>query len=239
VRRALLVPLLLLALSACSDDETQRTAAPSSASPTPSPTATSTPTPRITASTSPTPLVTATSTGRATAPARDGDVDGDGRVDEVTATQELLSVRTASGTLTAEVVADVEPPVQGVVDVDRDGRAEVFLETTRGASTVFYTPFRYDGSTLAALRVDGEPARLGVGGSVSHGDGFACRGGRVVVSTSTSDDGASFDVVTTTYAVRGHELVQVSRSAAQGVGQSDPRVAASYQVDCGSVTQDG
>lgn len=232
MRTLLVTTGLVLALTACSDDpqppRTQPSPDVATAAPTTAP---------------PSPTATATPSATAAAPrgpARDGDVDGDGRVDQVTATQELLTVRLANGrTLTAEVVADVEPPLQGVVDVDRDGRAEVFLETTRGASTVFYTPFRYDGNTLRALALAGEPVRLGVGGSATHGDGFACTGGRLVVSSSTSDDGATFDVTTTTYAVRGHALTQLTRATAQGLAHSDRRVAASYQVSCGSVTQDG
>ncbi|MDP3711873.1 MAG: hypothetical protein Q8R60_05235 [Mycobacteriales bacterium] len=173
-------------------------------------------------------------------PARDGDVDGDGREDRVTATQDLLTVVLTSGrTVTAPVTADTEPPVQGVVDVDGDGRAEVFLETTRGASTVFYTPFRFDGTTLGALQLGGEPALLGVGGTVTHGEGFACAKGTLLVTSSTSDDGETFDVTSTTYAVSGFGLRQSGRAVARGLAQDDPRVAASYQVDCGSVTQDG
>lgn len=240
VRVAISAAALVL-LSACSgegDTGAARSPGPRAAT-TPAVTASATPAASVSAAA---PTATPTPTGSAAprTPARDGDVDGDGRVDRVTATQELLTVRLASGrTLTAEVVADAEPPVQGVVDVDRDGRAEVFLETTRGASTAFYTPFRYDGTSLRALVLDGEPVRLGVGGSITHGDGFACTGGRVVVSSSSSDDGETFEVTTTTYAVRGHALARVSRSTARGLAQGDRRVAASYQVSCGSVTQDG
>jgi hypothetical protein len=242
VRTAPLAVAALVALSACSGDDPAVLPAPTtvtaSASATPPTTGAPTGAPAPPTS-APTPLPATPTAAPTRAAARDGDVDGDGRVDAVTATQDALTVRTATRTLTAAVVADDLPPVQGVTDVDRDGYAEVFLETTRGASTAFYTPFRFDGTTLAALTLDGEPVRLGVGGSVTHGDGFACRGGRLVVSRSTSDDGERFDVTTTTYAVRGHELVRGAVERVTGVGQAHPRVAASYGVDCGSVTRDG
>jgi hypothetical protein len=231
-----------LLLTGCGDDPANDPANNAVPAPTPSATTTSTlaptATPTATASVVP-PSVPAT-TPATRGPARDGDVDGDGREDRVTATQDLLTVVLTSGrTLTAPVTADTEPPVQGVVDVDRDGRAEVFLETTRGASTAFYTPFRFDGTTLAALQLGGEPALLGVGGTVTHGEGFACAKGVLTVASSTSEDGEGFDVTTTTYAVRGFALQQSGRAVARGLAQGDPRVAASYQVDCGSVTQDG
>lgn len=240
--RVLLAVLLVAALAGCSDDAADDPANDAIPGPTPSATTTSTSaptaTPTATASVVP-PSVPAT-TPATRGPARDGDVDGDGREDRVTATQDLLTVVLTSGrTVTAPLTADTEPPVQGVVDVDRDGRAEVFLETTRGASTVFYTPFRFDGTTLAALQINGEPALLGVGGTVTHGEGFACAKGLLMVATSTSEDGERFDVTTTTYAVRGFALQQSGRAVARALAQGDPRVAASYQVDCGSVTQDG
>ncbi len=226
--------MLLLLTTACTDEPGPK-AVPTTAVPTTAPTT-------VSPSVAPTagPSLIRPTPGATRGPAKDGDVDGDGREDTVTATQELLTVVLSSGrTLTAPVVADVDPPVQGVVDVDRDGRAEVFLETTRGASTVFYTPFRYDGTRLQAVQLEGEPVRLGVGGSVTHGDGFACAQGRLVTASSTSTDGERFDVTTTTYRVLGFTLQQVARTTATGLPQGDRRVGASYEVSCGSVTQDG
>ncbi|MCU1592814.1 MAG: hypothetical protein JWO12_206, partial [Frankiales bacterium] len=104
-----------------------------------------------------------------------------------------------------------------------------------GASTSFATPYRYDGKALREVQLDGSPARLGFGGSVTHGDGFRCLAtGRLEVRQAESANGTSFSVHVTTYALRAATLVQVGSSAARGA-QGSPAVEASYTADCGSV----
>ena len=235
--RRLLVPLAVLALTltACSggnkDAEPKATFSPPTVeteTPTPTPSATPSPT------ASPTPSPTQVSR---TIPARDGDVDGDGKKDSVRATAELLTVElTSGGTVTAPVHADSprSAPVLGYADVDRDGRSEVFLETAEGASTQFVTPYRYDGKGLSELQLDDGPVRLGIGGSVTHGDGFRCTGGQLQVISSDSQDGTAYTVHIDTYKVVKAALVLVS-SKTQQAKDGDAIVEASYQPDCGSV----
>lgn len=236
MRPLLLAVPLALALTACSGGTP--TIAPS---PTPSPTVSATPSPTPsappTATTSPTP--TATTTPTRVKPAKDGDVDGDGTVDSVRATATLLTVElSGSGrTLTAPVHAEAPraAPVLGSSDVDRDGYAEVFLETAQGASTSFATPYRYDGTVLRELQLDGGPVRLGVGGSVTHGDGFRCtKAGQLEVRSAESPDGADFTVHVDLYRLTARELVLVRSSTLHGA-QGTPAVEASYNVQCSSV----
>ena len=238
-RTALLVlPLLALAASCSSDDEEPApspSATPSaSVSATPTETTAPTPTPTASPTASPTPTATAAPV------ARDRDVDGDGRPDTITTADGSVSVRlTGNGrTVTAPVNADAPGPAQvlGTGDIDRDGRVEVFVRTAQGASTSFATPYRYDGSALRVVLLDGEPAQLGIGGSVTHGDGFRCLPtGLLEVSKAETEDGTSYTVQVSTYRLTGDELVVARRTTVQAE-QGDVAVGRAYTVTCGSVT---
>lgn len=257
-RAVLLTPLLALAVACNGSNQTAGGAAtpagPSTESPQSPPVTVfdSPPVPRTPpASTSsprirpPTAAPTRPATTRpalpVTRPAAPGDVDGDGKADQVrVAGGTLTVVLSGGGTVTSPVAADGTPRVVGVVDVDRDGRAEVFLQTAAGASTVFYTPFRYDGQTLRVVVLDGQPVRLGVGGSVTHGDGFACTtAGRLVVRQASTADGATYRVDSVTYGFDGAQLVPLARTTETASSPDDPRVHAAYSVDCGPLGEGG
>ena len=236
---------LVLLLTGCSGST------PSAQDPTPTLTPTASPTSPAPVATTPAPVVTTTAPTSAAPspvatrvkPARDGDVDGDGKADVVTTTATLLTVRlSGSGrSVTAPVNADAprSAPVLGSTDVDRDGYAEVFLETAQGASTQFATPYRFDGKTLRELQFDGGPLRLGIGGSVTHGDGFRCTpAGLLEIRSAESADGLDFTLRVDTYRLVGAELEVVTTRTATGK-QGDPEVEASYTVDCGAVGEGG
>ncbi|MDP9183172.1 MAG: hypothetical protein M3P04_10410 [Actinomycetota bacterium] len=226
--------LLVLALAGCSDDSPTVEPSPSFSLP-PLETPSETPSPTPSATTSPTASATASASRRV--PALDGDVDGDGKKDFVRTTAEVLTVDLSSGgTVTAPIHAESprSAPVLGYADVDRDGRSEVFVETNQGASTQFVTPYRYDGKVLHELQLEEGPARLGIGGSVTHGDGFTCPNGQLRVLSSDSQDGVTYTVHITTYTLGRTELVQVS-STTKRAKQGDPLVESSYRPDCGSV----
>lgn len=248
MRRCLLV-LPLLVLPACGDDEPPVSRAAVIASPSTSPSPVASPDPRpsaagtAVASVVPSPAGGGAPSGVPSegparpAPAFRGDVDGDGDPD-VVALDGDLAVELSDGgrTVTAPVLADAPPRVAGAEDVDRDGRAEVFVRTAQGSSTTFLTPYRYDGSTFAPLVLDGQHVRLGIGGSVTHGEGFSCtEDGRLVVRSALRQDDGTWDLSSLSYEVDGHALVQVDASDEAGVAESDPRVGGSYLVDCRSV----
>lgn len=246
-RFALLVPLLLL--PACGDDvsvsRTSAAAPTAESSPVQTEAAEPTPSAEPTTAPSPAPSVAgspAAATTTRAVPAAQGDVDGDGRADEIAVGEELVVRLSGSGgtAVTSAFETDTRPVPSGAEDVDRDGRAEVFLRTGQGASTTFLTPFRYDGRRFGPLLLDGEQAQLGIGGSATHGDGFSCtEAGTLVVRSARSDDGQAFTVTETTYRVDGHRLVQTRRTTAQAQGMDDPRVGAAYLADCRSVGEGG
>lgn len=238
LRRAaplLVVPVLV---TGCSGSDNPAIDVPT-ATPTPSATASPTPSPTPSATPSPSASPTPTATRARAIPAKDRDVDGDGKADLIRATATTLSVvLSGSGrTVTAPVHADSprSPAVLGTADVDRDGYAEVFLETAEGASTQFATPYRYDGTTLREVQLDDGPARLGIGGSVTHGEGFQCgTSGLLEVRSADSTDGTTYTVHVTTYRIRVATLVIASTRTVQAK-QGDPELDKSYSVDCGTV----
>lgn len=234
---ALAVPFVLF-VAACSGSS--KTAAPAPTTPAPTvevTTAAPTPSPTAGPTASPTPAATPTVVTRRK-PAMDGDVDGDGKRDSIRTTATLLTVELSSTgkTVTAPIHADAprSAPVLGSTDVDRDGFAEVFLETVQGASTSFATPYRFDGTTLRELQLDGGPVRLGIGGSVTHGDGFRCRAGLLEVHSADSPDGSVFTVHVDLYRLGVRQLVLLKSSTTKA-NQGDPAVEESYNVDCGPV----
>lgn len=235
MHRSFAPALVVVALLAgCSDDKPTATPSPGLS---PTPVETPSPTPSATPSPTASPTPSATPTAARQVPALNGDVDGDGTKDSVRATAELLTVElSGGGTVTAPVHAESprSAPVLGYADIDRDGRSEVFLETAEGASTQFVTPYRYDGKVLHELQLEEGPARLGMGGSVTHGDGFRCTGGKLQILSSDSADGKTYTVHVNTYAI-GRTTLDLLSTKTQQAKQGDPLVEASYHPDCGSV----
>jgi hypothetical protein len=233
-RRSLLVPPLLLAAACGGSDPTVATSATAG----PSPSSTRSPAaPSATSSAAPVPSPPGSSAAAATG-ATPGDVDGDGGADTVTVTATTLAVAlSGGGRATAPIVdAQVPPRVSGLFDVDRDGHAEVFVETARGASTGFVQIYRYDGRSLRELTFDGAPIRFGIGGSVTHGDGFACTGsGQLVVRSAESDDGSTYRVRSRIFRISGASVQLQSDTTVTAPSMDDARVRQAYQVDCGAV----
>lgn len=141
-----------------------------------------------------------------TAPVRPSlrsDVDGDGAADAVVlardATSGSLELRVELSSIGPRKVA-VETPtvplaaVMGAVDVDGDGRSEVFVRTTAGASTALGSIFRLDDDDLVRLSFEGVGPLFAVHGAVRHLDGLRCADGGVVLSSAVSDDGISYQV---------------------------------------------
>jgi hypothetical protein len=229
-RTALVVPLLLVA--GCSGGSTRAIPEPTASFTLPTPDAT-------TQAPSPTPTPTPTPSGARKVPAADGDVDGDGQRDVIqpSATSLRVTLSATGKVVTAPIHSDDPRPADllGTADVDRDGRAEVFLQTAQGASTAFATPYRFDGTALKELQLDGGPARLGIGGSVTHGDGFRCLpSGLLEIRQAESTDGTTFTVRADRYAIAGVLLVLKSSSTGKGA-QGSPSVESAYNADCGTV----
>jgi hypothetical protein len=225
VKRALVLALLLLTTACARSSARTAATAPTTGPPV--------------ASTSSAASVQPSATSSPTKPAAPGDVDGDGAADGVMVTATEVTVALSGGGRVSAPIADSDlpkPAVSGLADLDRDGRNEVWLETARGASTSFVQAYRYDGAALRELTYDGGHIRFGIGGSVTHGDGFTCTdNGSLVVSTAESDDGSTYRVRRRTFRVSGATLVLALETVATTTSRDDARVRSAYQVDCGSV----
>jgi hypothetical protein len=222
---------------------TAPTTPPAVATTAPAPTASATPTPKP-APTRPVAL-----------PGKDGDVDGDGKPDQVTVANAPIGEGvwavtlklTALGTRRGQVHTESERPrVVGVVDADADGFGEVFLTINEGASTSFWGVLRLVDGVVREVTKDGAQLSLGIGGSVSHGDGFACRdevkanrGRELVIYTGDTTDGVTWEGTVTTYTWAAGRVVAVKeRNETFPVGASgdDPRLRPYYDADCGSLS---
>ncbi|ONH38360.1 hypothetical protein BL254_00320 [Protofrankia sp. BMG5.30] len=180
-----------------------------------------------------TPLATASASA---SPARDGDVDGDGRTDSIALPAAgTLRVRYATGH-TDEVPFQGNPDltVQGVlgsVDADRDGHAEVFVRVDRGAGLQAATVFRYVGSRLRLVTLDGQQASLPYGASLRNAAKWGCRrtqspAAAIEIWTGTSTDGRSYQGRATFYNFSDSRLITR--------GQSTP-TPPPQNLTCGSV----
>ena len=108
------------------------------------------------------------------------------------------------------------------------------------------TPLRLVNDTLMVVRRGPGPAELGTGGSVTHGDGFACKdtvksnpGRELLIYQGASNDGAAktWEGDITTYRWSGATLVRLTSKHEyfSNAKTDDPRVAAYYSADCGSL----
>jgi hypothetical protein len=77
--------------------------------------------------------------------------------------------------------------ILGVVDVDRDGSGEVFLEVAHGASTALFTVLRIVDGRLTPMSIGVRPARFSLGGSVTHFGTVGCTRGALVIETWGTD----------------------------------------------------
>lgn len=176
----------------------------------------------------------ATGSSAVVGPADDGDVDGDGRLDQVALIEPgiLRIVYSGGGSQDVPFSADLypSPTLLGVVDADWDGHAEVFVRAFSGASTEFASLFRYTEGQLRLVTINGSQAGLGYGGSVTHHDFWTCRPPRtpIVTWTATSEDGRTLHGTETRYEFRGAELVATSSHPRSGL--------ASEQSGCGSLS---
>jgi hypothetical protein len=129
---------------------------------------------------------------------------------------------TAADGSPAEIVATAGPVSFAVVD--------------RGASVDVLAVLATVDCALTPVGLDGSPASLAVGGSVTHGDGIRCNDdGTLTVLSATSDDGATYQATSVTYELDGEgpALVEVDRAVTtiDAAAEADA-LSAYYRLDC-------
>ena len=223
--------------------------------------ATSAPATQTGTATPTTPTTRAVAARPTTSPARgrqaaDWDVDGDGRPDRARLVYlggygpdnwELVVDMTTLGQQTVRFTGDPvlpggddAPTITGSVDADREGRAEIFVKVSSGASTQFWTIFKLVGRQIRQVTLGGQPVRLAVNGSLTHQGGFRCDSAQFV----TVNEGVVLPSYTRwvyerdTYAWSGAELILLRARTGQVTGARPGSPPAAYSgVSCGDLPQ--
>jgi hypothetical protein len=127
------------------------------------------------------------------------------------------------------------PTIAGSVDANRDGRAEIFVKTSSGASTQFWTIFELDSGHLVQVTSNDRPVRLAVGGTVTHQSGFRCHGTQLVTTGASIGypDATRISYERDTFTWREGELVQASHQTGHTTGTGAPYGG----VRCGDLPQ--
>ncbi|ABD13040.1 hypothetical protein ThrDRAFT_01899 [Frankia casuarinae] len=170
-------------------------------------------------------------------PAVAGDVDGDGRSDQVRATGSKLEVVfSRDGTVgQVDLGAIVVPLHYTVVDIDANGFGEILVQTTSRSGMDNYALVRYASlDTLASVSL---PAQLtlaaGVQGNV--GAGFRCMDRALRINSGTSTDGSLFTVATTILALTPEGLAAQDSRSDQVRLPADPATSP-FVAACGQLS---
>ena len=142
------------------------------------------------------------------------------------------AVTTTSTTAGAAACDDVPRAADGTeAEIVGTSGDVVLAVVDHGASVEVVSLFR--GCPPAPLRLDGAPTAFPVGGTVTHGDGLACRDGGIEVLSATSDDGSTYQTVTRHYELDGDDLVLVDEVAGTIEADEEPdALRAHYEISC-------
>jgi hypothetical protein len=173
-------------------------------------------------------------------PARDGDIDGDGKIDRIAlAGLGQLEVTYSAGGRDRVPFGSDDPgqKVLGAVDADSDGYAEVFVQAYAGAAARGDLAFRFVEGKLRLMTVDGEPAQLNRVGSLRNQGTWACRtsDGPIVQWTSSTEDGKTYAGDVRSYRFTGSRMVLTSQE--QYKNEPEPR-GPGASSGCGSLNLD-
>lgn len=144
---------------------------------------------------------------------------------------ELGSGRVITADLSTYYPEPRQVSVVGAADARGDGRDEVFVVLTRGASTDFIGIFGMSGSDLVLAATSLSQRAFPIGGSVMHQGMLQCTGtgaaARLIVSGwGSSDTGKTFDWQSTTYRWSGMHLFTVSSRSGTVTSWDDPQLIA-------------
>jgi hypothetical protein len=194
--RSLLLAALLVA--GCSDDGPREDATVT----TPSTSSTAAPEPPVTATTEPSATTEPT-----------------GTTDTTDTVEPPDTTEPAPGAPDGPPCDDPGEPAEGDAigwaDADGDGRAELWVRTGSGASTLLLGVYTYD-SDCEPVRVTlaGQPAELSAGGSVTNLSGLSCdpddADADLVAYSAQSSDGVEYTITAQSFALEGSELVELA-----------------------------
>jgi hypothetical protein len=158
----------------------------------------------------------------------DGDVDGDGRAEEVWIATDpeaasmpcsaFIVVRDEDGGVRSTALAFQEfsgpglPKLHALLDVNVLPGYEIVVDVLAGASTQFIAVYAVTGNRILQVLPRGvreaERGLFGYGGSVGHIEAIDCVSGRVVVSTAVpSGEGVEYRVTRRRYRPEGLVLI--------------------------------
>lgn len=179
----------------------------------------------------------------ATAPAMNGDVDGDGVADTLRLVNNRLEVTTSrGGVVTADLATVVNPLAATVVDLDGNGYGEIVVQTGAESNVKRYSLLRL--ASMAPLSLvdasGGVPLVAGTDALRGAAYGFRCSppttpGASPTMLTTfagtSTDLGSTFVVVTTNWQLDGDHFVQID-SNSPGTSTSD---RSQFTVGCGDL----
>jgi hypothetical protein len=134
-----------------------------------------------------------------------------------------------------------EPPEGepvGWADLDGDGRAELWVRTGQGASTLLVGAYAY-GASCEPVRITlgSSPFEFPVGGSVTSTSGLSCAAGDradLLLYSTSSTDGERYEVAERSVRLEGTDLVEV-RTRTRTATVDDPDFPRFSTFACGSL----
>lgn len=174
----------------------------------------------------------------------DGDFDGDGRADRLTAYRLAsagawhVRVEPASGgAIEAELPAAAEAvKALGGARLDAGSADAALVVVGRGAGAVDVGLFVVRSCRLERVAMaDGTPAELPVGAGAGVRTGLACQVPGVVAYSATSTDGRAYQASTVSYLLVGNLLDEVHRSTST-LSADDPALTSYGTFSCGALT---
>jgi hypothetical protein len=190
-------------------------------------------------------------------PAMAFDVDGDGRRDQVRAEATpsdvtVIATTSTAGEMTGQLVfADPQATVVGVVDLDRDGKAEILVRVDSSADGEVLAVFRQDGQeprlvplVSAGRSANPRPFLLRLEGDLDSPVSWGCDDlDRLVIqegkrtSGDPGDDELRYDVTRTVWSLAGYDgVTQVASTVLRNVSRFD---ALQDPKTCGDVRNAG
>ncbi|MCK9924131.1 VCBS repeat-containing protein [Frankia sp. AgPm24] len=169
-------------------------------------------------------------------PAGAGDIDGDGRSEDVSSDGATVRVTFSRDAVVARVtLPEISVPLtSAVVDIDGDGFGELLVQTSDSGGTKSYALLHYIGlDTLVAVALP-TGLTLTSGTHTNTASGFRCGDHDLEISVGTSTDGNAFSVTTTALTLSRDGLTVTGSPATSTVRL--PSDTSPFVPGCGSLS---